>query len=284
MMSTHVAITGQSLPPACVTKYSVAAPSHFTGVQERFVVSPQAVVPAERDIAQASVVCETPPGVAQSLPTASPQEPMMELHAQGELTQKWLQTLPKFTPPTWSGRLPVPESPEYSPFEESHATMPVLSSVVSWTNFEQRRHDNCGEGASVQHFSDWPQVVNGCPNLLAETLEALPSALLLEQLQIAKASDEANANIEVDSLATTISAHSNAMHDSEYCFDHTGLSSTQPLFPEAVLTAALVSGPFTTGLSSTHPVLPQVVVLATSVDITPHQRWRSQTSDLRCTI
>lgn len=308
MRSTHIA--GQCSPLACAMKCPLAAPSHSTLVQKRFV-SPQVVVPQQavvsaksavaqssavcglppgavqsslgyplqERVAQSSAVCEAPAGAAQSVLGPSPQEPKMSLNAQGESTQKWLQSLPRFTPPTWSGRLPVPDSPEHSPFEESHATNQVLSCVSSWTWFEQDRHNNDGECASVQKFSAWPIVVDGCPNLLAETLETLPSALLLEQLQTAKTYVKANDDSAVDSLATTISAHSNAMHDSEYCFDHTGLSNTQPLFPEAVLGAALTSGPRTTGLSGTHLVLPQVVSLATSIDITPHQKWRSPPSE-----
>lgn len=316
-----------------VQKQPVAGPRRAILPRRRPAPAKAAPVEVKVCVVGCSIVTEMPvdiapkpldPSAPDNKENVTPQQSLAEARAQGELTVQRLKTLPKFTPPTWSGTLPVPESPEpssrtlavesqgCSPHKVAGAPNTAESFVNGWVDSENRQPENFGkllaEVFPRQSFSEWPQEGDAHPKLLEDTLQSLPSAflldqhqgdahpkvledtlqtlpsaLLLEQLQTAKTSEDAHNTSVVDSSATTVSAHS--VFESDYCFDHTGLSNTQPLFPEIVLGAALTSHLSVSGLSDTHHVLPQIVVSASPTsDITPHQKWRSPTADMRHTM
>lgn len=163
-----------------------------------------------------------------------------------DLVQERHLSLPKFQPPTWSGNLPVPESPENSP-RELKVPEPD-SSFVTCKALDLP--PTMGMGSDEKP--------------LDATLEALPSEKLIEELLSAKLSESIR-EASPDSEATTFT--DNIMYESEECQD--ALLETHPLFPQELLDAELdatirhlssTAHSEVTDISDTMRVLPEDVV------------------------
>jgi len=153
---------------------------------------------------------------------------------------KRLQNLPKFKPPTWTGPLPMPESPEPSP-----CLMPLV--------------DGQADSESVWKFPNSLEEADVPPNLLVEVAkEVIEDPLCLSIIAECPPFHESSASLQSASLhdfcASIVAASSHESLESsttascagsngasDEVLDATGLSDTKLVWPEVALGAVLAS-------------------------------------------